>query len=108
MDRRNFLAAMLAGCAAPAVVKVGSLMRIKPIVLLEDCITVSGPIAGMQGVYGVEYDIPDSFFEAVKYGLGFQIAQPQGRVAPLKDLWPALNAEYERYFESLATRRILA
>lgn len=33
MDRRGFLAAMLAACAAPAIVRAGSIMRAKPIIL---------------------------------------------------------------------------
>lgn len=33
MNRRGFLGIMLAACAAPAVVKSGSIMRIKPILL---------------------------------------------------------------------------
>ena len=34
MNRRNFLGAMLAACAAPAVVRAGSLMRINPAIVL--------------------------------------------------------------------------
>ena len=34
MNRRNFLGAMLAACAAPAVVRAGSLMRINPVIIL--------------------------------------------------------------------------
>lgn len=34
MDRRGFLGAMLAACAAPAVVRAGSLMRINPAIVV--------------------------------------------------------------------------
>jgi hypothetical protein len=33
MNRRSFLGAMLAACAAPAIVSASSIMRIKPILL---------------------------------------------------------------------------
>lgn len=33
MNRRNFLGAMLAACAAPAIVRAGSLMRINPAIV---------------------------------------------------------------------------
>lgn len=33
MNRRSFLASMLAACAAPAVVRAESIMRIKPVLL---------------------------------------------------------------------------
>lgn len=36
MNRRNFLGAMLAACAAPAVVRAGSLMRINPAIVVPD------------------------------------------------------------------------
>jgi hypothetical protein len=36
MNRRGFLGTMLAACAAPAVVRAESLMRVKPIVLAGD------------------------------------------------------------------------
>lgn len=36
MDRRGFLTAMLAACAAPALVRAESIMRIKPVLLLDD------------------------------------------------------------------------
>ena len=36
MDRRGFLGAMLAACAAPAIVRAGSLMRIAPALIVTD------------------------------------------------------------------------
>lgn len=40
MNRRNFLGAMLAACAAPAVVRAGSLMRINPAIVVPDVTVV--------------------------------------------------------------------
>jgi hypothetical protein len=34
MDRRGFLAGILAACAAPAIVRAGSLMRVNPEILI--------------------------------------------------------------------------
>lgn len=71
MDRRNFLAAMLAGCAAPAVVKVGSLMRIKPIMLLEDLnLTETSLLGLLEEMNGVQ------------------------KIASLKELWPGISVWY--------------
>jgi hypothetical protein len=40
MDRRGFLASMLAACAAPAIVRAGALMRINPNILVPSMIPV--------------------------------------------------------------------
>ena len=35
-DRRGFLKAMLAACAAPAIVRAGSLMRVNPAIVVPE------------------------------------------------------------------------
>ncbi len=40
MDRRGFLGAMLAACAAPAIVRAGSLMRINPAIVPDDRVVI--------------------------------------------------------------------
>lgn len=49
MNRRGFMAAILAGCAAPAIVKAGSLMRVNP------------AIVGAQGGMGIIH-LPVDFY----------------------------------------------
>lgn len=40
MNRRGFLGAMLAACAAPAIVRAGSLMRINPAIVPDDRVVI--------------------------------------------------------------------
>ncbi len=55
MNRRNFMAAILAGCAAPAIVKAGSIMRINPrIVAPRNVITVVAASVGGEIKYFIE------------------------------------------------------
>jgi hypothetical protein len=49
MNRRGFLAGMLAACAAPAIVKASSIMRVVPIVVSRNPL-FCGEIGQMSGI----------------------------------------------------------
>lgn len=56
MDRRNFLSAMLAACAAPAIVRADALMRVMPI---ETIIFNPYALIGRYGYTWVEWERKD-------------------------------------------------